>query len=118
MTITAPLLWLDGSLIATSHATIPLMGHAAQRGRLVFDVGCFHPARGGIALFKAREHVARFARSARIVGLPLRFDEEALVRAAVEVVAASGHDDGLVRWSILFAAAEPDLVPRDPSTRV
>lgn len=118
MAITAPLLWLDGALIATSSATVPLMGHAPQRGSLVFDVGSFHAAHGGVALFRAREHVARFMRSARIVGLALRFDEEALVRAAVEVVAACGRDDGLVRWSVLFAAAEPDLLPRDPATRV
>src|SRR3954453_11948403 len=109
MAITAPLLWLDGELVATSTATIPLMGHAPQRGSLVFDVGSFHAAGHGTALFRAREHVARFMRSARIVGLAVRFDEEALVRAAVEVVAACGRNDGLVRWSVLYAAGEPDL---------
>jgi branched-chain amino acid aminotransferase len=119
MAITAPLLWLDGTLVATSTATIPLMGHAPQRGSLVFDVGSFHPsANGGVALFRAREHVARFMRSARIVDLALRFDEEALLRAAIDVVAACGRDGGLVRWSVLFAAGEPDLLPRDPATRV
>ena len=118
MAITAPLLWLDGELIATSSATIPLMGHAPQRGSLVFDVGSFHPANGGVALFRAREHVARFMRSARIVGLAVRFDEEALVRAAVEVVGVSGRDDGLIRWSALFAAGEPDLLPRDLTARI
>jgi branched-chain amino acid aminotransferase len=118
MAITAPLLWLDGALVATSSATVPLMGHAPQRGSLVFDVGSFSPANGGVALFRAHEHVARFVRSAHIVGLALPFDEETLVRAAVEVVAACGRDDGLVRWSVLFAAAEPDLLPRDPATRV
>lgn len=118
MAVTAPLLWLDGTMVATTTATIPLMGHASQRGSLVFDVGSFHPAGGGVALFRAREHVARFMRSASIVGLTVGFDEETLVRAAVEVVAACGRDDGLVRWSVLYAAGEPDLLPRDPTTRV
>ena len=95
------------------------MGHAPQRGSLVFDVGSFHAsAAGGIALFRAREHVARFVRSARIVGLTLRYDEEALLRAAVDVVARCGRDEGLVRWSVLYAAPEPDLLPRDTTTRV
>jgi branched-chain amino acid aminotransferase len=108
-------------MVATRDATVPLMGHAPQRGSLVFDVGSFHPTAAGestVALFRAREHVARFARSARIVGLALRFDEETLVRAAIEVVAACGRDEGLVRWSVLYAAAESDLLPRDPATRV
>ncbi|MDB4935863.1 MAG: Branched-chain amino acid aminotransferase [Labilithrix sp.] len=118
MAITAPLLWFDGTLVESRMATIPLMGHAPQRGSLVFDVGSFHRARGGVALFRAREHVARFVRSARIVGLALPFDEDALVRAAVDVVAACKRDDGLVRWSVYFAANEPDLLPRDGTTHV
>jgi branched-chain amino acid aminotransferase len=118
MAITAPLMWLDGALVETRSATIPLMGHAPQRGSLVFDVGSFHPANGTIALFRAREHVARFLRSGRIVGLALPFDADALVRAAVDVVAACKRDDGLVRWSVYFAASEPDLLPRDTTTRV
>lgn len=118
MAITAPLLWLDGAMVEAATATIPLMGHAPQRGSLVFDVGSFHPAGGGVALFRAREHVARFLRSAAIVGLSVGFDEETLVQAAVDVVRACGRDDGLVRWSVLYAAGEPDLLPRDPATRV
>ena len=118
MAITAPLLWLDGVLTRTCEATIPLMGHAPQRGSLVFDVGSFHPANGGVALFRAREHVARFMHSAHIVGLAVGYDEETLLQAAVEVVAACGKTEGLVRWSVLYAASEADLLPRDPATRV
>jgi branched-chain amino acid aminotransferase len=121
MAITAKLLWLDGALVESREATIPLMAHAAQRGSLVFDVGSFHPTPRGaskVALFRAREHVARFVRSARIVGLAVPYDEEALVRAAVEVVAACGRDEGMVRWSVLYASAESDLLPRDAATRV
>jgi len=114
MALTAPLLWLDGTITRAAEATIPLMGHAPQRGSLVFDVGSFHPARGGVALFRAREHVARFMRSARIVELAVPFDEEALLRAAMQVVEACGRSEGLVRWSVLYASAESDLLPRDP----
>jgi branched-chain amino acid aminotransferase len=118
MAFTAPLLWLDGAIVETATASLPLMGHAPQRGSLVFDVGSFHRAKSGVALFRAHEHVARFVRSARIVGLALPFDEDALVRAAIDVVAACGREHGLVRWSVYFAASEPDLVPRDPATHV
>ena len=51
--------WLDGALVESNEARIPLMAHAAQRGSLVFDVGSFHPTPRGPALFRAREHVAR-----------------------------------------------------------
>jgi branched-chain amino acid aminotransferase len=118
MAITAPLLWLDGALVDSSSATIPLMAHAPQRGSLVFDVGSFHPAHGGVALFRAREHVARFLRSARIVGLALAYDEEALVQAAIDVTLACKRDEGLIRWSVYFTSNEPDLLPREPTTHV
>jgi branched-chain amino acid aminotransferase len=118
MTITAPMLWLDGTLIPSKEAATPLMGHAAQRGSLVFDVGSFHETTRGPALFRAKDHVARFLRSARVVGLPLAFDAEALLAAAVKVVETSGHTEGLVRWSVFFGAREPDLLPHDDATHV
>lgn len=118
MTITAPLLWLDGDLVASTTAGAPLLGHAAQRGSLVFDVGSFNPAARGTALFRARDHVARFLKSARIVGLEVSFTEEELVRAAVRVVGESREERGLVRWSAFLRAREPDLVPDDHSTHI
>ncbi|MDB4943708.1 MAG: Branched-chain amino acid aminotransferase [Labilithrix sp.] len=118
MAITAPLLWLDGELVDVSAATTPLLGHAAQRGSLVFDVGSFHRTRHGVALFRPREHVERLVQSARIVGLGVGFDVPALVDAAALVVARCGGEAGLVRWSVLYASGESDLLPRDARTRV
>src|SRR5688572_2775099 len=54
MAITAPTVWLDGKLVAKEAATAPLMGHAIQRGSLVFDVGSFHAGTNGPVLFRAR----------------------------------------------------------------
>jgi len=118
MAITAPLLWLDGTMVESKTAGAPLMGHAAQRGSLVFDVGSFRTTPRGPALFRARDHVARFLRSVGIVGLEVRFDAETLVRAAARVVAESGSEEGLVRWSAFLTAREPDLVPRDLAAHV
>lgn len=119
MAVTAPLLWLDGTMIASESASMPIMAHAPQRGSLVFDVGSFHPsAGGGCTLFRVREHVARFLESARIVGIEVGYDEGALVQAALEVVRASEKNDGLIRWSAFFDVAEPDLLPRSPKARV
>lgn len=118
MAITAPRMWLDGVMIDSAEAGLPLMAHAAQRGSLVFDVGSFHSTPRGPALFRAREHVARFLRSAKLVGLEVAHDEESLVHAARAVVAATGKDDGLIRWSAFFDVAEPDLLPRTSKAKV
>lgn len=118
MATTAPLMWLDGAMVASETAGAPLMGHAAQRGSLVFDVGSFRETARGPALFRAPEHVVRFLRSASIVGLELAFDEAALVDAAVRVAAESGRTEGLVRWSAFLRAREPDLLPRNLEAHV
>jgi branched-chain amino acid aminotransferase len=111
-------MWLDGEMVRAADVRLPLMGHAPQRGSLVFDVGSFHAGPDGATLFRAREHVARFLRSAAAVGIEVPWSEDDLVQAAVEVVRASGHDEGLVRWSGAYAAEEPDLVPRSPTSTV
>jgi branched-chain amino acid aminotransferase len=118
MAITAPLLWLDGAMVEARAACVPLMGHAAQRGSLVFDVASFHTTARGPALFRARDHVARFLRSIRVVGLEIPYDEKTLLDAAVRVVAENGLAEGLVRWSAFYAVTEPDLVPRAIAARV
>jgi len=118
MAITARTVWLDGALTPKESVAVPVMGHAIQRGSLVFDVGSFHATGAGPRLFRVREHVVRFLRSAAIVGLSVKHDEDALVRAAVAVVRASGATEGLVRWSALFEADEPDLLPRSHTARV
>jgi branched-chain amino acid aminotransferase len=118
MAITAPRMWLDGVMVATAEAEVSLMAHAVQRGSLVFDVGSFHATSRGPALFRTREHVARFLRSAKLVGLEVEHDEEALVTAARAVVAATGRDDGLIRWSAFFDVSEPDLLPKTSRARV
>lgn len=118
MAITAPRMWLDGVMIDTAHAMLPLMAHAAQRGSLVFDVGSFHATPRGPALFRAREHVARFLRSAKLVGLEVAHDEDSLVQAARDVVAATAKEEGLVRWSAYFDVSEPDLLPRTATAKV
>ena len=114
MAITAPTIWVDGSLVATASATVPLMAHAIQRGSLVFDVGSFQAG----ALFRARDHVKRFLRSTRIVGLSVEASEESLVEAAVTVARESKASEGLIRWSAFFAADNPDLIPKAAVARV
>jgi branched-chain amino acid aminotransferase len=94
------------------------MSHAMQRGSLVFDITTFHATSRGTMLFRARDHVPRFVRSAELIGLALPFDASALERAAREAVRAAKIDAGLLRWSAFFPNMEADVVPRDPTASV
>jgi branched-chain amino acid aminotransferase len=118
MAITSPEVWLDGALVPLGDARLPLMSHAAQRGSLVFDVGSFGRSARGPALFRARDHISRFRRSAALVGLEIAYEEDTLLRAATSVVVASGCPSGFVRWSAFFAASEPDLIVESGAAHV
>jgi branched-chain amino acid aminotransferase len=105
------LVWMDGSLVPWESAKVSAFAQSLQRGSLVFDVASFAPTPRGPAIFRLREHIARLFRSAAIVGLRLSYDVDAVERATVETVRASGLEEGLIRLSGFYPEMEPDLVP-------
>jgi branched-chain amino acid aminotransferase len=111
-------LWLDGEIVPYDDARVSVLSHAMHRGSLVFDFGAFHPTPRGVAVFRIGDHVARFLRSASIVGLDVVHDRAALESATLAAVRASGLSDGFVRWSAFVGSFEPDLVPRSMAARV
>lgn len=105
-------IWFEGKLVAPAAATIPVMAHAAHRGSLVFDFGAFHSTPRGLAVFRLRDHLERFRRSAGLLGLELAYETDVLAEATRQTVHASELTEGYVRWSAFVATPEPDLVPR------
>jgi branched-chain amino acid aminotransferase len=105
--------WVDGHILRPEEATICVLSHAVQRGAAVFDVGALRPGASGLRLlFRPREHIARFLRSASLVGLDVAWDAGALLEATVRLARASGVSSALVRWSAFVPTVEPDVVPR------
>jgi branched-chain amino acid aminotransferase len=105
--------WRDGALIPWDEARASVLSHSMQRASLVFDVGALREGeRGEVLLFRPREHIGRFLRSAELVGLDVPWSAEALLDATLETARSRGVSSGLVRWSALLAAPEPDVVPR------
>jgi branched-chain amino acid aminotransferase len=119
--------WLDGSITRWDDARASVLCHGMQRGALVFDVGRLrYRPNGTRLLFRPREHIARFLRSAALIGLTVPWDEVSLLDATVQVVRGAGPapgDDGaaaegggaLVRWSAFVPSVEADVVARAPA---
>jgi branched-chain amino acid aminotransferase len=107
-------------MVAWDDAAVSVLSHSVQRGAAVFDVGAMRSgaagAGGAVLLFRPREHIARFLRSAALVGLEVGWDAPALLEATVEAARAAGETSALVRWSAFVPDVEPDVVPR-PGTR-
>jgi branched-chain amino acid aminotransferase len=109
-------IWYEGAFLPWDEARTSVLSHGMQRGALVFDVGALRPSPdGGARLFRPREHIDRFLRSAALIGLEVRWDAEALLSATMATARASvaaGTTSALVRWSAFVTSLEPDVVPR------
>jgi branched-chain amino acid aminotransferase len=125
--------WLDGTLTRWDDARASVLCHGMQRGALVFDVGRLrYRPNGTRLLFRPREHIARFLRSAGLIGLTVPWDEASLLDATLHVVRTmhvvrsvspvDSHSPGgwqgphgargaLVRWSAFVPSLEADVVP-------
>jgi branched-chain amino acid aminotransferase len=105
-------IWLDGGLVPWDQATVHVLSHSLQRGSLIFDYTSVYATPRGPAIFRLREHVERFLRSAELVGLPLRHDRETIEGAIVETVCANPGATA-VKVSAYLASVEVDVVPLD-----
>ncbi len=105
-------IWVDGSLVAWESATVHLLSHSLQRGSLIFDYLSVHETVRGPAIFRLREHVERFLRSAELVGLPLKQDVAAIEAATLETVRANPGAHS-VKMSAYIPSLEIDVVPQN-----
>jgi branched-chain amino acid aminotransferase len=110
-------IWVDGTFVPWADATVHVLSHSLQRGSLIFDYMSVHATPRGAAIFRLREHVERFQRTAELVGLPLELGLETLMDAVVETVRANPGAKA-VKMSAYLPSIEVDVVPQDPRLSV
>lgn len=112
----AAVAWRDGELITAGEATLPVLSHAVQRGTTVFDVLKTVSTDDGLAAFGLRQHVARFFRSMKLMGMTTDRSVDEL-EAAVCTVANAFGQPAVVKlvaaWAEVAVTAMP--VSTEPS---
>jgi branched-chain amino acid aminotransferase len=82
--------WMNGKLVDWGEATVHVLTHALHYGTGVFEgMRCYETA-SGPAVFRARDHLERMRRSAKIFSMELPYDTEELLHATREVIVSSG----------------------------
>jgi branched-chain amino acid aminotransferase len=105
-------IWVEGALRPWAEATVHVMSQSLQRGTLVFDFMPIYATALGPRVFGLREHVERFARSAALDEMPLRWDVPRLVAAVRETVRANPGSE-VIKISGYFAAPSLDVLPTE-----
>jgi branched-chain amino acid aminotransferase len=100
--------WMNGSLLPAGTAAVPILDHGLLYGDGVFEGIRFH---GGVP-FRLEQHLARLARSAAAIALPLPWGRGELVEAVGSVIGAAGRPDGYIRLVVTRGAGSFGLDPR------
>ena len=109
--------WRDGEFVSWDDATVHILAQSLQRGSLAFDYMSVHQARGGVAVFRLEEHVARLFKTCSIMGLPIAYSPDELVESCADTVRRNPGANSL-KISALIPSIEADLVPRNPRVGV
>ncbi len=114
-----PDIWINGEFVPWDRATVHPLCHSLQRGACLFEsLDCNEAADGRAAIFRLREHMERFDKSAEIIGMPLPFNRPALERAIIDTVARSGLKNCAIRPLAYWADPMMDLMPGDSPVTV
>jgi branched-chain amino acid aminotransferase len=107
----APFYWFDGSIVARETVGVDPFSHGLHYGSGVFEGIRAYATPRGPAIFRLREHVERFERSAAVYGLELGLSVRELCEAIAETLARNGLDSAYIRPLAYFGAETASLAP-------
>ncbi|MBD5632932.1 MAG: branched-chain amino acid transaminase [Candidatus Eremiobacteraeota bacterium] len=107
----APYYWFDGVISPKEAVTVDPFAHGLHYGTGVFEGVRAYATPRGPAIFRLREHMERFARSAEIYSLKLDWDVPTLCDAIVEVLLLNELQSAYIRPLAFFGQKTISLAP-------
>lgn len=105
------LIWRNGTLVPWDDVTLHVMSHVVHYGSSIFEgIRCYKGPKGG-AVFRLREHMRRFADSAKIYRMPLAHTVDQLCDAVVGTIRANKLEACYVRPLAVRSGQEMGVLP-------
>jgi branched-chain amino acid aminotransferase len=108
----APYYWFDGEILPKDLVTVDPFAHGLHYGTGVFEGVRAYATPRGPAIFRLREHMERFARSAEVYSLSLNWDVPAMCDAVVETLARNELTSAYIRPLAFFGEKTISLAPK------
>jgi len=105
------LTWLNGQLLPTNQACIPVNDHGLLYGDGVFEGIRFYRRRA----FRLQRHLQRLALSARVIALEIPYSTEELEAVIERLIEAFADDYGYIRLMVTRGAGPLGLNPKSCS---
>ena len=104
-------IWKDGTFARWDDCHVHVLAHSMQFGSSIFEgIRCYATPRGP-AIFRLREHMARFLNSAKVYRMDVTYSVDDLVQANRALVAKNGLDSCYLRPMIIRGFGAAGMVP-------
>jgi len=107
----APYYWYDGKMSRREDVTVDPFAHALHYGSGVFEGIRAYATPRGPAIFRLREHMDRFLRSAAVYSLDVGYRLDELCDAIVKTLAANELESAYIRPLAFFGEKTISLAP-------
>ncbi len=98
----APFYWFDGAISLRENVSVDPFAHGLHYGTGVFEGIRAYSTQRGPAIFRMREHMERFARSALVYGLEIGWSVDTLCDAIVETLVRNELESAYIRPLAFF----------------
>jgi branched-chain amino acid aminotransferase len=107
----APYYWFDGAIARREKIVVDPFAHGLHYGTGVFEGIRAYATPRGPGIFRLRDHMERFARSAKVYSLNLRWDVNELCAAIVETLVRNELESAYIRPLAFFGEKTISLAP-------
>ncbi len=97
-------IWYDGEFVPWREATTHVLTHTLHYGAGVFEGVRAYQTAQGTAIFRLREHTKRLFNSAKIIGMPMPFNEQEINQAHIDVVTKNNLRYGYIRPMFFYGS--------------
>jgi branched-chain amino acid aminotransferase len=111
-------IWKNGNLVPWEDATAHLSCHGLHYGTGVFEGIRCYKTEAGPAVFRLREHVERWFRSANVYNITLPYSMEQILQAVIQVISANGFEACYIRPIAFLGPSMLRVRPIDTSVEV
>lgn len=112
-------IWMDGELVGWDEAQVHVLTHTLHYGLGAFEgIRAYKLSDGRSGVFRLREHVERLFQSARIVGIEVPFDQEAVVQGCLDTLRVNKLAEAYVRPLVFLGYGAMGLFALNNPVRV
>ena len=104
--------WMNGSLVAWTDATVHVAAHSLHYGTGIFEGIRAYETKHGSAVYRLPEHMRRLYDSCRVYRMQLPWSPDELSQAVIETVRANGYASCYIRPLVYRGVESLGLDPR------